>query len=114
MAQQYEFPQSICDDSYYPIAADFAIPDEHVPLEYWVQEPVGEVQWLPWHDPVVGKLHKVAYVVDHKMGPPQRPHAIYSWLSLFNTQVTTNGGGRRPPLTCTYYVTPPFQWNGHV
>ena len=36
------------------------------------------------------------------MGPPERPYSIYSWLSLFNTQVTTNGGGRRPPLSCTY------------
>ena len=109
-AQRYEFPEPICTDSYYPIAADYAIPDEHVPPDYWIKEPIGEVQWLQWQDPMVGKLHKIAYVVDQDMGPPQRPHAIYSWLSLFNTQVTTNGGGRRPPLTCTYDPSVPMEW----
>ena len=102
-AAHFEFPSNVCMEGYYPIAADYAIPDEHVPEAYWVQEPEGEVRWLPWRDPEIGQLHKIAYVVSpREMGPPERPYSIYSWLSLFNTQVTTNGGGRRPPLSCTY------------
>ena len=108
-AAHYEFPPTVCMEGYYPIAADYAVPDEHVPEAYWVHEPEGEVRWLPWRDPVIGQLHKIAFVVSpNQMGPPQRPYAIYSWLSLFNTQVTTNGGGRRPPLSCTYDPSVPI------
>ena len=114
-AKYFTYPSPTCMEGYYPIAADYAVPDEMVPQDYWVYEPVGEVRMKPWRDPRVGELHKIAYVAsEREMGPPQRPYAIYSWLSLFNTQVTTNGGGRRPPLSCTYNPDKPITWTRMV
>ena len=49
---------------------------------------------------VPGDLHLIAQV-GHKgeFGPPSCPCAVYSWYGLLNAQLTTNGGGRRPPLS---------------
>ena len=110
-ASHFRFPAAVCTAGYHPIAADYAVPDQLVPQDYWVREPPGEVQRLPWRDPAVGELHKIGFVVSNsEMGPPQRPYALYSWLGIWNTQVTTNGGGRRPPLTCKYEAHTPITW----
>ena len=91
------FPFPSHDKSNAPCAMHIAVPDSHVPDEYWRNQYI-DPHFVMYHDHVPGKLHLLA-----KTGPGMGwsgwPTAIYSWLGLFNTQVTTNGGGRRPPLT---------------
>ena len=100
------FPMPSHDESNAPCAMHIAVPDAHVPDEYWRRQYV-DPHFVPYHDPQPGKLHLLAKT-GTGMGWSGWPHAIYTWLGLLNTQVTTNGGGRRPPLT--WWFNEPLIW----
>ena len=98
--RDFSFPLPSHDESNAPCAMHVAVPDSDVPESYWRYQFI-DPHFLPYHDPKPGKLHMLA-----KTGPGMGwsgwPTAMYSWLGLFNTQMTTNGGGRRPPLNWWY------------
>ena len=94
------------DESNAPCAMHIAVPDELVPDEYWRRQHI-DPHFVPYHDPQPGKLHLLAKT-GTGMGWSGWPYAIYSWLGLLNTQVTTNGGGRRPLLQWWFDV--PLMW----
>ena len=104
--RNFSFPMPSHDESNAPCAMHIAVPDELVPDEYWRRQHI-DPHFVPYHDPQPGKLHLLAKT-GTGMGWSGWPYAIYSWLGLLNTQVTTNGGGRRPPLQWWFDV--PLMW----
>ena len=99
-AMEFAFPSGMYDEYKAPCALHISVPDDEVPYEYWRHQYIDQYM-LPYKDPVQGKMHLIART-GNGMGYSKWPHAIYSWLGLLNTQVTTNGGGRRPPLDWWY------------
>jgi hypothetical protein len=107
-ANHWKYPSYIYSIDRCPCAADFACLDEDVPPENWLHGPEtrsGEPTFLysdKHNDYVVGKLHHLGRY-GQGSGPGDRtwPANLYSWFGPFNTQLTSNGGGRRPKLTWT-------------
>ena len=79
----------------YHNAGDIAVPDSEVPAPYWRYD---KVPMLPITMPEPLVMHKIART-GKGMGHSECPNSIQSWLGLFNTQTTHNGGGRRPMLS---------------
>ena len=95
-AHHYKFPEPRFTEDRYPVAADIAVPDSEVPERYWLHgEPVTTYQW---REPAPGSLHHLGRYGEKGPGDREWPHNLYSWLALFNTQLTSNGGGRRTAL----------------
>ena len=95
-ANHFKWPEERFDDSRYPTAADVAIPDDKVSSEYLLQ---GEPPtYYPWVDPNPGKLHHLGRYGEQGPGDRTWPFNLYSWFGLANTQLTSNGGGRRTML----------------
>ena len=100
-ASQFTFPEPLFDEFHAPIAAHIAVPDSEVPDEYWIDQSIDE-HMLPRSSKSQkpGDLHLIAQVGQKgEFGSPECPCAVYSWYGLLNAQLTTNGGGRRPPLS---------------
>ena len=84
-----------------PLLRYIAVPDNEVPDEYWINQSIDD-HMLPHSSKSKkpGDLHLIAQVGQKgEFGPPECPCAVYSWYGLLNDQLTTNGGGRRPPLS---------------
>jgi hypothetical protein len=91
-----------------------AMPDDLIPNEYLIKEALDE--YLIEHpNDLPGTCHGIAHKGSRgSIGHSSCPDTIYSWHGLFNAQLTTNGGGRRPllswsvtnPLNITRLTTP--------
>ena len=95
-AAQYQFPTGTFNDVRYPTAADIAVPDNDVPQEYKLQGK--PVTMHEQKEPTPGTMHTIGRF-GHGAGDRHNPHNLHSWYGLANTQLTSNGGGRRPMLT---------------
>ena len=97
-AKDFAFPRPVYNDDRYPIAADVMIPDEDIPEEYILQ---GEPPIMyKWRDPTPGQIHHLGKYGDG-VGDREWPHNLHSNYGLPSTQLTSNGGGRRPMLNWT-------------
>ena len=106
-AEWYQWPEPICDETWYPTARDVAIPDNEVPSQYWFDpETSGQPLTFPSDriTPEPGKLQHIGYAgtpaqrLRGDAGHSSRPHNIQGWDGLWATQMATNGGSRRPHL----------------
>ena len=97
-AKAFQFPKPCFNRANAPCAADIAVPDDEVPEEYWIRQHIDEFI-LANPNLTKGDLNLIAQVGEKgEFGPPSCPCAVYSWQGLLNAQLTTNGGGRRPPI----------------
>ena len=100
-ANEFSFPEPLFDEFHAPCAAHIAVPDAEVSDEYWIEQSIDE-HMLSYSSKSKssGDLHLIAQVGQKgEFCPPECPCAVYSWYGLLNAQLTTNGGGRRPPLS---------------
>ena len=102
-AKQWKWPTPKYNAERYPIAMDIAVEDTEVPPEYWREEKE-DLQWknntqqrLQTRVPA-GEMDVLASW-GPGMGNKSHPNKIQSWWGLLNTQLTSNGGGQRPPLS---------------
>jgi site-specific DNA-cytosine methylase len=94
--RSYQFPAAIYNQQYYPTAADVAVPDKEVPDGYILDGEPTEI--FTWQQPEPGQIHRIGQYGEGA-GNCDRPHPLHSWCGLPNTQLTTNGGGRRVMLS---------------
>jgi len=100
-ASDFEFPTPEFDESNAPSAIHIAVPDNFVPDELWIHQSLDEYM-IQNPSATPGTTHPIAQVGQKgDIGHSSKPATIYSWHGLFNTQLTTNGGGRRPSLSWT-------------
>ena len=92
----YQFPSAIYNQQYYPTAADVAVPDSEVPPGYILDGAPDEI--FEWQQPAPGQIHRIGQYGDGA-GNCDSPNPLHSWCGLANTQLTTNGGGRRVLLS---------------
>ena len=107
-AKEFSFPKPAYNHSNAPRAIHIAVPDNEVPNEYWVRR-----NFTPYlqrnPNPRPGTLQTVAQVgAKGDIGHSSSPHTVYSWYGLMNAQLTTNGGGVRPPLN--WWYNGPLEW----
>ena len=95
-AKQFEWPAACYNEKRYPIAVDFAVPDELVPEKY-LRKHTAPPKLNPHSEPQPGMLHHLGRYGEG-IGHKSNPNNLLSWWGLFNTQLTSNGGGRRVML----------------
>jgi hypothetical protein len=90
------------------------LPDDEVPSEYLIYEALDKYM-IDNPSELPGTCHRIAQKgAEGSIGYSTSPDIVYSWYGLFNSQLTTNGGGRRPlvqwclnkPLNLTRLTTP--------
>ena len=105
---EFEWPKPNCNESWYPIARDIAIPDEEVPKAYWRYDSPGAFSKRKpkkWKTPKPGNLQHIGYAGTPEQkekgeaGYSKLPFNIHGWDGVWGTQMTTNGGSRRPKLS---------------
>ena len=100
---EWEWPDHMCDDSWYPTARDVAVDDSEVPDQYWISDDCPR-EFSTIHDPVPGRVQQIGYAgtdsdwIQRKAGFSSRPFNIQGWDGCWATQMATNGGSRRPSL----------------
>ena len=94
----WEWPDPICDESFYPIARDIAVPDSEVPPNYWRHDT--PLTYDNIKVPAPGLLMHIGYAGDpnqpNEAGFSDKPNNIQGWDGNLSTQMATNGGSRRP------------------
>ena len=91
---KFEFPPPTHDTINAPSIRELAVPDGHVPTQYWRTD---KPKRTAWKEPSPGELHVIARRAPG-MGPSRLPNAVQSWDGIGNSQTRFNGGGRRPKL----------------
>lgn len=94
IGKEFVFPRYEFDEDNAPIARDTAVPDVDVPDEYRRDNNPYRTRGLPVTPGTLDKIGELA----PGCGYSTNPHTVYSWDGLWNTQLTTNGGGVRPRL----------------
>ena len=125
-ALKFEWPDEVCDESWYATARDIAEPDEDVPgspdeevlewhpdgivplgkkqLSYWRHD-VPRIEFSPHRAAKPGKLQHLGYQGTESMkragkaGHSKWPRNIQGWDGSWATQLGTGGGSRRVRLS---------------
>ena len=99
-SDSWEWPDPICDESFYPTARDIAVPDNRVPDNYWRYD--RPITYKNTKDSKPGRLQHIGYAGDpskpNEAGFSDNPYNIQGWDGMLATQMATNGGSRRPTL----------------
>ena len=84
------------------MARDIAVPDTDVPPGYWREASDSTVSFLRLRQVEAGRVLPVGFSGDPErpkdMGSSRNPNFIHSWDGGLSTQLTTNGGSKRPTL----------------
>ena len=99
----WEWPDPVCDESWYSTARDVAIPDKEVPIEYLRYD--RPYTYPNPKQPAAGRIQHIGYAGDpskpRSAGWSDKPNDVHGWDGAWATQMGTNGGSRRPLLSWT-------------
>ena len=99
---EWEWPDEIFSSDIYPIARDVAVPDSDVPVEYMRDDPPSVTYKNP-KIPKAGSMQRLAYHGNPNLpetaGSSSKPNSTQGWDGAWSTQMSTNGGSRRPLLS---------------
>ena len=88
-------------NTYYPTARDISVPDEEVPEEYWRYDRPS-TYGIRQSTPKPTRIQQIGSVNPNdsgRAGHSTNPNNIQGWDGVLATQMTTNGGSRRPRLS---------------
>jgi len=93
------------DDKRYPVARDIAVPDEEVHPNYWRKPQGSNIVFKTPRALEPGKVQPIGFTGDpekpEEMGTSKNPNFTHSWDGGLSTQLSTNGGSKRPSLKWT-------------
>ena len=105
LADEWEWPTPIFDDKRYPVARDIAVPDEEVHPNYWRKPQGSNIVFKTPRALEPGKVQPIGFTGDPEkpgeMGTSKNPNFTHSWDGGLSTQLSTNGGSKRPSLKWT-------------
>ena len=99
---QWTWPEPVFDENLAPTARDIAVDDKLVKPNYWRHDG-STIQTNPNIRPAkAGRIQHVGYAGDpnkpKQAGYSDLPLDIHGWDGVWATQMSTNGGSRRPRL----------------
>ena len=90
---------------HYPVARDIAVPDEEVHPNYWRKPQGSNIVFKSPRALEPGKVQPIGFTGDPEkageMGTSKNPNFTHSWDGGLSTQLSTNGGSKRPSLKWT-------------
>lgn len=92
-ATTFTLPDAPYDESRFPVALDIADEDADIEDEYILHD--SPTTRHAWYDPKPGEIHHIGRSGEG-IGHCDAPHNFESLWGLPNTQLTSNGGARRP------------------
>ena len=101
----FSWPIPVFNDESYPIARDIAVTDDEVPQSYWREADDRIIAYASPKPIVAGRIQQIGFAGNpakpNEIGSSKNPNSILSWDGGLSTQLTTNGGSRRPSVGWT-------------
>jgi site-specific DNA-cytosine methylase len=98
----WNWPEPVFTRKAYPIARDIAVADDEVPPTYWRDESDSIISYKNPKPIEPGRVQQIGFggnpTKPNESGSSKNPNSILSWDGGLPTQLTTNGGSRRPTL----------------